>query len=108
MAGPADGTQLLRGFLDFEVRNVPAGSTKKVTVYYDSTAGMNSYSTYNPANGAWSQLPANRVQINPKSIVLTLTDGGIGDVDGVANGRVRHPGGGSKLDDLRPWSRGGS
>jgi hypothetical protein len=102
VAGPPDGTQLLRGFLDFEVRNVTAGSTKKVVIYYDSTAGMNSYSTYNPANGAWSQLPANRVKINPKSVELTLTDGGIGDVDGVANGRVRHPGAGSRVDDVYP------
>ena len=102
VAGPPDGTQLLRGFLDFEVRNVTPGSTKKVVIYYDSTAGMNSYSTYNPANGAWSQLPASRVKINPKSVELTLTDGGIGDVDGVANGRVRHPGGGSRVDDVYP------
>ena len=102
VAGPPDGTQLLRGFLDFEVRNVTPGSTKTVVIYYDSTAGMNSYSTYNPANGAWSQLPASRVKINPKSVELTLTDGGIGDVDGVANGRVRHPGAGSRVDDVYP------
>ena len=48
VTGPPDGTQLLRGFLDFEVRNVTPGSTRKVVIYYDSTAGMNSYSTYNP------------------------------------------------------------
>ena len=30
VAGPPDGTQLLRGFLDFEVRNVTPGSTKTV------------------------------------------------------------------------------
>ena len=102
VTGPPDGTQLLRGFLDFEVRNVTPGSTRTVVIYYDSTAGMNSYSTYNPANGAWSQLPASRVKINPKSVELTLTDGGIGDVDGVANGRVRHPGAGSRVDDVYP------
>ena len=100
--GPPDGTQLLRGFLDFEVRNVTPGSTSKVVIYYDSTAGMNSYSFYNPANGTWSQLPASRVKINPKSVELTLTDGGIGDVDGVVNGRVRHPGGGSRVDEVFP------
>jgi hypothetical protein len=102
VAGPPDGTKLPRGFLDFEVRNVAQGSTKTVVIYYDSTAGMNSYSTYNPATGTWSQLPANRVKINPKSIELTLTDGGIGDVDGLANGRVRHPGGGSRVDADAP------
>ena len=100
--GPPDGTQLLKGFLDFEVRNVTPGSTSKVVIYYDSTAGMNSYSSYNPANGTWSQLPANRVKINPKSVELTLTDGGVGDVDGVVNGRVRHPGGGSRVDEVFP------
>ena len=102
VAGPPDGTLLPRGFLDFEIRNVTPGSTKKVVIYYDSTAGMNSYSTYHPGNGSWSQLPADRVKINPKSIELTLTDGGIGDVDGVADGRVRHPGGGSRVDDVYP------
>ncbi|HET6939587.1 MAG TPA: choice-of-anchor U domain-containing protein, partial [Nocardioides sp.] len=102
VAGPPDGTQLPKGFLDFEVRNVTPGSTKKVVIYYDSTAGMNSYSTYNPANGAWSQLPADRVKINSTSIELTLTDGGIGDVDGEVNGRVRHPGGGSRVDADAP------
>ena len=102
VAGPPDGTQLPRGFLDFEVRDVTAGSTVKVVVHYDSTAGMNSYSTYNPTTKAWSQLPANRVKINPKSIELTLTDGGIGDVDPEAVGRVRHPGGGSRVDDVYP------
>lgn len=102
VAGPPDGTELPKGFLDFEVRNVAPGSTTKVVIFYDSTARMNSYSTYNPANGAWSQLPANRVKINAKSIELTLTDGGIGDVDGLANGRVRHPGGGSRVDDVYP------
>ncbi len=102
VAGPPDGTTLPRGFLDFEVRNVTPGSTTTVVIYYDSTAGMNSYSTYNPANGTWSQLPADRVKINPTSIELTLTDGGLGDIDGEVNGRVRHPGGGSRVDADAP------
>jgi hypothetical protein len=102
VVGPPDGTQLPRGFLDFEVRHVTPGATTKVVIYYESTAGMNSYSTYNPANGTWSQLPADRVKINPKSIELTVTDGGVGDVDGEVNGRVRHPGGGSRVDDVYP------
>ncbi len=99
VVGPPDGTLLPRGFLDFTVKDIPPGSTQKVVVHYQTTSEFNSFSTFDPGpSGGWSQLPSNRVTIKAKSIELMLTDGGIGDVDGAVNGRIRHPGGGTKVD----------
>ena len=45
---------------------------------------MTGYAKYNPDTKQWSLLPDNRVRIFDNRVEITLTDGGIGDDDGVA------------------------
>jgi hypothetical protein len=42
---------------------------------------------------SWSILPADRVAIFADRVEITLTDGGLGDADGVPNGEIVDPGG---------------
>jgi hypothetical protein len=101
VAALPDGTLLPDGLLDFTVAGVTPGSSQTVEIFTGPTAGIDSYSAYDPGTGAWTQMPPGLVTIGATSIQLTLTDGGPFDRDPVA-GRVRHPGGGTKADTETP------
>lgn len=62
-----------------------------------------------PNTKKWSLLPDDRVQIFDNRVEITLTDGGIGDDDGLANGRISDPGGIAivrNLDTIAPTVTG--
>ena len=62
--------------------------------------GHNAYAKYDPVTHAWTLLPQDRVLINHNFtdwVEITLTDGGIGDADGLANGKIVDPGGAAVL-----------
>ncbi len=42
-------------------------------------------------------MPSNRVQVLEDRVDISLTDGGIGDDDGVVNGSISDPGGFAKV-----------
>ena len=91
--GPPDGSALPQGYLDFTV--VDAGSDPQVVIHVPSTAEMNGYVV--KTDSGWVDMPAADVSFTPTTITLTLHDGGPLDDDPVA-GRIRHPGGGTKID----------
>jgi hypothetical protein len=62
-------------------------------MYMGSTDGINGYAKYDPDTHTWTTLPADRVQVFDNHVDITLTDGGIGDDDGAANGEISDPGG---------------
>jgi hypothetical protein len=94
---PGDGMPDLdfsHGFFEFTIICSTPGSTVTVTlVFPENIPAGTQYWKYQ--NGVWYQLPDSLVGDNDGDNVLTitLTDGGIGDADGVANGVIVDPGG---------------
>ncbi len=82
------------GLLDFEIKVNQPGDTAKVTVYLDQAAPQGyGWFKYSLAMG-WTDFSANAQYNGDRTqVVLTLTDGGPGDDDGVADGVIRDPGG---------------
>ena len=80
------------GMFSFDITGVsPAGSTVTVDIQLPSGIPANAaYWKYDSING-WSQIPYTVVSAN--EIAITLTDGGIGDSDGIANRTITDPGG---------------
>ena len=81
------------GFFGIVIDNVPVGGHVHVTLDLPGTyvAGMDPYYKWDAVNG-WYTVPfTNGVSAN--QVILTLTDGGAGDADGVANGQIVDPGG---------------
>jgi hypothetical protein len=72
---------------------IPAGAV--YMKYGPSPEGFNCQGTAACAQPHWYELPASRVEIatNRQSATLTLTDGGLGDFDGIANQFIQDPGG---------------
>ena len=87
---PPAGYTLPEGLTDFKLEHV---TTADVTfkIFTASTVGVTGYAKYR--NGQWSLLPQSRVKIFSDRVEITLTDGGIGDDDGVVNGTIVDPGG---------------
>jgi len=75
------------------VTGLTPGATRTVSLYPPSTAGVTGYAKYDEGTGTWSQLPPGRVAVFADRVEITLTDGGIGDDDGVADGIITDPGG---------------
>lgn len=87
---PPAGYVLPDGLVSFEL-DVELGAAVEVTIFSSNTAGITGYAKY--VDGVWSMLPAGQVRILSDRVVITLRDGGVGDADGVANGRIVDPGG---------------
>lgn len=88
---PPPQLTLPEGLTDFRLDGVTVGQDVTLSIYTASTAGVTGYAKYQ--NGVWSVLPSDRVAIFSNRVEIRLTDGGIGDDDGVANGIVVDPGG---------------
>ena len=94
-APPPPGTALPFGLVGFRLTGIAQGSTHEVTIYLPSVADISGYLKSLPADPFWGAMPSNRVAVDTarKAVTLTLTDGGIGDRDGQANGVIDDPGG---------------
>ena len=99
---PPQGFTLPEGLTSFIVEGVSVGETKTISVYSGSVAGVTGYAKYNPATKEWSTLPGDRVTIYPDHVDISLTDGGVGDADGEANGIIDDPGGPVIIPDSTP------
>lgn len=89
---PPAGVSLPEGLTKFIVEGVEVGSSQTISIHTSSTAGLAGYAKYDVSAGEWSLLPSERVVIHPDRVDITLTDGGVGDADGVANGVIDDPG----------------
>ncbi|MEN9646964.1 MAG: hypothetical protein RL238_3633 [Actinomycetota bacterium] len=88
------------GVVGFDVVGLPVAATATVDVYLPAEA--NQYWKYDPATNTWDEAtelvefdPANPLVIGGVErwhATITLTDGGAGDQDGVANGVIVDPG----------------
>ena len=95
-SAPPAGVTLPSGLVQFRLDGVPLGSDQTVSLFPSSTAGVNGYAKYH--DGQWLTLPADRVtvvggQSGPARVDVRLTDGGVGDDDGKADGSILDPGG---------------
>ena len=83
---PPSGVSFPYGLLGFTVRGVTPGATIRVSV--ELPGPVTDY--WKLQGGAWVRMTG--VTFTGNSVVLTLTDGGTGDADGIANGVVVDPG----------------
>ena len=92
---PPAGYVFPYGLFDFVVSGFTAGSTVTITLVYPANLPAGTvYQKYGPTPGNtvphWYQLPAT---INANTVILTITDGGLGDDDLIANGSIVDQGG---------------
>ena len=81
------------GLVGFKVAVAP-GATTDVTVYLSrAQADDAGWYKYDPVGGWANFTEYATFSTDRKSVVLSLTDGGIGDLDGVANGIIIDPSG---------------
>jgi hypothetical protein len=79
------------GLMYFEVTNITPGSTVTFTIKFPITLPANiQYWKYQPGHG-WFQIPI--TSHNGNVITIQITDGGLGDADGLANSVIIDPGG---------------
>ncbi|MEZ5184116.1 MAG: PxKF domain-containing protein [Candidatus Nanopelagicales bacterium] len=97
---PPPGVTLPEGLTNLVLKGVESGTDQTLSIFTASTANVTGYAKYNPATREWSLLPEDRVQIFENRVEITLTDGGIGDDDGEANGRISDPGGIAIVENL--------
>ncbi len=107
---PPPGTTLPAGLASFVLDGVETGSTRTISIYTAATAQVTGYAKYDPVTGAWSMLPSENVHVYADRVDIDLTDGGPGDADGIANGRIVDPGGLAIVADTPPlvgWTLSG-
>ncbi|RYE42014.1 MAG: IPTL-CTERM sorting domain-containing protein, partial [Hyphomicrobiales bacterium] len=98
-----------QGLFDVEVGACPASSTVTITLVYPQPFAAGSvYMKYGPtvsnATPHWYVFPG--AVINGNTVILTLTDGGAGDDDRIANGRIADPGGVALMAAVAPGTTG--
>jgi YVTN family beta-propeller protein len=90
---PKSGLNFPQGFFSFNISSIPAGSTVTITITLPGNMPVNTQ-YWKCINGNWvnctSLLGDND---GDNTLTLTITDGGLGDADGVANGTIVDPGG---------------
>ncbi|WP_166657730.1 carboxypeptidase regulatory-like domain-containing protein [Ilumatobacter fluminis] len=93
---------LPEGLLDFRIDGLTPGETVDVIIYTESVEGVTGYAKYDRETKGWYQLPSELVDIvefdplHPNRgphVIVSLTDGGVGDDDGAENGTIIDPGG---------------
>jgi hypothetical protein len=91
--GTLSGYTFPQGFFSFTITNITPGSTVTITMALPSNMPTNTQ-YWKCINGQWvdctSLLGSND---GDNVLTLTITDGGLGDADGFANGTIVDPGG---------------
>jgi hypothetical protein len=100
------------GMFSFSVEGLPVDSSNPATVnlsvyFAEPLAANTRWYKYDPSTGDVTDFSSN-VSINGNEAVVTLTDGGAGDADGVVNGVIVDPSGPSFTVSSIPPSGGGS
>jgi hypothetical protein len=91
-AGKPVGVTFPHGFLGWRITSIDTGATVTVTIIYPAPVVAVSY--WKVIAGTWMDLTS-LIGSNDgdATITLTITDGALGDADGVANGTIVDPGG---------------
>lgn len=80
--------------VSFKIAVAKPGDRITVTIYFsDAAFSGNGWYGYDTVSSKWAGFSAQaKFAADRRSVALTLTDGGPGDVDGVANGVIVHTG----------------
>jgi hypothetical protein len=97
-AGKPPGVTFPFGLFDWTVIDLTPGQIVTVTLTFPSPVPVPpQYWKVNTGTGLWTNvcllLPCVVNPSSPKVLQLTITDGGVGDLDGIVNGVIRDPGG---------------
>lgn len=88
------------GFLHVDIVKTEDGADANVQMFFGSERGIDTYVKCGLETcGAFPN-----VSFAPDNLVLTLTDGGLGDLEGMANGNIRDPGAPAIAARLLPFS----
>jgi len=79
------------GLFSFKIVGIPVGSTVTVTITLPGLVPTDTEYWKYQAGIGWYEIPI--VSIIDNTITIQLTDGGLGDTDGVADGTIMDPGG---------------
>ena len=91
LPAPPPGATLTSSVVSYQVAGVAPGATVDIDLYFTEPQAANTYMKLQ--GGGWSPLPASAFTIvSPQHIVLHLTDGGVGDEDGLSDGVIVDPG----------------
>ncbi|NKE71293.1 Ig-like domain-containing protein [Candidatus Manganitrophus noduliformans] len=89
--GAPSGFSFPYGMFDFKIIGLTPGQTVTVTIELPEVlTGDAKWYWYNPNTSAWVDI-TNSVSRTGKTAALSLTDGGTGDADGIANGVIDDP-----------------
>jgi hypothetical protein len=80
------------GLFSFNISGINVGQTVKVTITFPRHL-PNNYKYYKCIGNQLVDCTRITTRLNDNSLVLSLTDGGLGDADGLANGTIVDPGG---------------
>ncbi|MFO1303530.1 MAG: IPTL-CTERM sorting domain-containing protein [Burkholderiales bacterium] len=83
------GASFPYGLVGFTLEGLTPGATVQVTLTFPGSLSGTTYYKYR--NGGYFPMPG--ASISGNTVTLTLVDGGVGDADGVADGRIVDPGG---------------
>ncbi len=86
---PPAGQTAPVGFFDFTVDGLTPGSSTLISITVPDGTLVDDYLKWDGSNN-FSSLP---FSVNGSVVSLTLTDGGMGDQDGIANGTITDPSG---------------
>ncbi|RTE87766.1 MULTISPECIES: DUF1566 domain-containing protein [Gammaproteobacteria] len=93
-----EGVTPSSSLLEYQVQVENPGDTATITITYDEPIGLGhrpmKFGPAEPgAEPTWFEIPFDMFTYNPdgRSIDLTITDGGIGDLDGEVNGVIDDP-----------------
>jgi WD40 repeat protein len=97
------------GFFSFNITGLEPHETVNLTITLPSSLPAGSH-YWKYQNGNWFELPMGDND-GDETIIIQLTDGGLGDADGVANGKIVDVGGPGvpnipvpwTLEQLAPW-----
>jgi hypothetical protein len=95
IGGASQPQEVPFGLINFKVLVDQPGDEVMITIYFSKPAPKNTvWYKYDPVEGSWVDFSAfSRMSGNRKTLELTLTDGGEGDADGIANGIIVDPAG---------------
>ena len=80
------------GMFSFNIGNLTAGQTARVTLKFPNPLPLGT-TYYKCINGSLVDCTSLVTRVDEYTLIITLTDGGLGDADGVANGTIVDPGG---------------
>jgi hypothetical protein len=80
------------GMFGFNITNLTAGQQVAITIRFPNPLPLGTR-YYKCINGRMVDCSSLVTRVNEYTLILTLTDGGLGDADGMANGTIVDPGG---------------